>query len=145
VCWMFRETLACAPSGATAGRHLVADALAKVLRPVEADQHVRDLDLIDDAGLVATELLSNAVHACRSRVVLRLDVHHDRIRIGVFDDGPGRPVLRRSDGTDTGGRGLTIIQALSTRWGTTPVPAGKCVWSELSVLTASSAYLDCAD
>ena len=37
---------------------------------------VADQELVYEAGVVASELLSNAARACRSRIALRLEVHH---------------------------------------------------------------------
>ena len=92
---------------------------------------------------MVTELLSNAARACRSRIALRLDVHHGSIRIEVYDDGPGVPIERQVRADDVGGRGLRIVDSLSTSWGTIPRPAGKCVWSEMPVASMSTAHLDC--
>ena len=94
---------------------------------------------------MVTELLSNATHACRSRIALRLEVHHGSIRIEVYDDGPGVPVERRVRGDEVGGRGLRIVDSLSASWGTIPRPAGKCVRSEMPIVSTSTAYLDCTD
>jgi Histidine kinase-like ATPase domain len=138
MCWTRREAVPCDPSGATVGRHAVTAALTETLHPQGSEDRAVDQELVYDAGVVATELLSNAARACRSRIVLRLDVHHDSIRIEVYDDGPGVPVERQVPADELGGRGLRIVNSLSTAWGTAPRPAGKCVWSEMSV--ASTVY-----
>jgi anti-sigma regulatory factor (Ser/Thr protein kinase) len=128
-----------------AGRKAVAAGLTETLRPMGSQDRVTDEELVYEARLVVTELLSNAAKACRSRIVLRLDVHHHCIRIEVYDDGPGVPVERRARSADVGGRGLRIVDSLSMSWGTIPRPAGKCVWSELSILSMSATHLDCTD
>jgi signal transduction histidine kinase len=143
MCWTLREAVPCDPSGATLGRHALTAALTETLHSVGAVDRAADHELVYEAGVVATELLSNAAQACPSRIALRLDVHHGSIRIEVYDDGPGVPVQRRVRADEVGGRGLRIVDSLSTSWGTIARPAGKCVWSEMSVLSTSTAHLDC--
>ena len=144
MCWTRREAVPGDPSGATAGRHAVTAALTETLHSLGSEDRRADQELVYEAGVVATELLSNAAQACRSRIALRLDVHHDSIRIEVYDDGPGVPVERQARADDVGGRGLRIVDSLSTSWGTIPRPAGKCVWSEMPVASTSTAHLDCS-
>jgi signal transduction histidine kinase len=143
MCWTRQEAVPCDPSGATVGRHAVVTALTETLRSVGSEDIAADHQLVYEAGVVATELLSNAIRACRSRIALRLDVHHGCIRIEVYDDGPGVPRQRQVRADEVSGRGLRIVDALSTSWGTIPRPASKCVWSEMSVLSTSTAHLDC--
>lgn len=143
MCWTRRDAVPCDPSGATLGRHAVTAALTETLHSVGSKDRAADQELVYEAGVVVAELLSNAARACRSRIALRLDVHHGSIRIEVYDDGPGVPVERPVRGNQVGGRGLRIVDSLSASWGTIPRPAGKCVWSELSVVSTSTAHLDC--
>lgn len=145
MCWTRREAVPCDPSGATVGRHAVTAALTETLHSAGCEDRKADQELVYEAGVVATELVSNAIRACRSRIALRLDVHHGSIRIEVYDDGPGMPVERRTRADEVGGRGLRIVGSLSTSWGTIPRPAGKCVWSEMPVTSRSTAHLDCTD
>jgi signal transduction histidine kinase len=145
MCWTLREAVPCDPVGAMEGRHVVTDALADVLHATGAHARAIDEDLVFEAGLVAAELLSNAARACESEVTVGLVVHHDRIRIAVYDDGRGRPERRDPRPDEERGRGLRIVEALSTSWGTTPGERGKSVWSELPVVTASSSHLSCVN
>jgi Histidine kinase-like ATPase domain len=145
MCWTRCEAVPCDPSGATVGRHAVTAALTETLHSAGSEDQKADQELLYEAGVVANELVSNAIRACRSRIALRLDVHHGSIRIAVYDDGPGMPVERRTRSDEVGGRGLRIVGSLSTSWGTIPRPAGKCVWSEMPVASRSTAHLDCTD
>jgi hypothetical protein len=43
-----------------------------------------------------------------------------------------QPRKLRPDETDEHGRGLQIVAALSTRWGTRPTEHGKAVWCVLN-------------
>jgi hypothetical protein len=143
MCWTRREAMPCDLSAAKVGRHALTAALTETLHSVGSEDGAADHALVYEAGVVVSELLSNAARACRSRIALRLDVHHGGIRIEVYDDGPGLPVERQVQAAEVGGRGLRIVDSLSTSWGTIPRPAGKCVWSEMSVLSTSTAHLDC--
>ncbi len=89
-------------------------------------------EVLDDALLVTTELVTNAlVHAgplCELRAVLSGTV----LRLQVSDSGVGMPDPRAAKDTDEGGRGLLLIGALCAAWGTVALPAGgKVVWAEL--------------
>ena len=144
MCWKCVQQVPCSPAGASQGRHAVVARLSEALRPGGPEEEASDRALIDDAGLVATELLANATRACRSEIVLHLTIHHRHIEIAVYDDGPGVPAPRRARADESGGRGLAIVAALSTAWGTEPADDGKYVWSELLLSSASSAHLECS-
>ncbi|MFC5013788.1 ATP-binding protein [Streptomyces lienomycini] len=95
----------------------------------------------DDAVLVITELVSNAVkHAVPSaaagapEVRLGLVLHSAHLTLTVSDPGDNEPVFDPSDGSalQEHGRGLRIVDALAEEWGWTPrFPAGKTVWATL--------------
>lgn len=93
--------------------------------------------IADAAGLIVSELATNAVrHACSPfRVTMVRD--EDRLVLEVHDDSP-TPVSVVEGGTlDTGGRGLHLVSALSHDWGVTPHPrGGKSVWATLDVRDA---------
>src|SRR5437879_4075067 len=78
-------------------------------------------DTVCDAELVATELVTTAYEHASGATALRLSLPPDRpvLRLEVDDDCPDQSpdphYVRRSD--DPGGRGLTLITALSTAWG----------------------------
>ncbi|WP_282087071.1 ATP-binding protein [Streptomyces tendae] len=96
----------------------------------------------DDAVLVITELISNAVtHAVPSaaagapEVRLGLALGPGVLTLTVSDPGDDAPVFNPSDGSALRehGRGLCIVDALAEEWGWTPrPPAGKTVWATLS-------------
>ena len=93
----------------------------------------------DSAELVVSELVTNAITASRatspdSPVRLWLLSDSTRVLILVQDDSPHPPV-RTAPGTGTeGGRGLLLVEAISSRWawylpGTGG--AGKVTWAIL--------------
>ena len=91
-----------------------------------------DRDLIPDAKLLASELVTNSVKYCGSGpVTLAATSDGPRhLRVEVIDQGIGFvPVARDKPKTDVGGWGLHLVEALSDRWG---VHDGSThVWFEL--------------
>ena len=87
--------------------------------------------VLDTAMLLTTELVTNAVIHARSAVDIRVRVTTDRLRIEVADTGPGALMLRRVTTQDVAGRGLMLLDALSSAWGTSADERGKLVWFEL--------------
>jgi hypothetical protein len=53
------------------------------------------------------------------------------VRVEVRDQSPLAPEIRHYDEAASTGRGLALVDALATRWGTAPQPGGKVVWFEL--------------
>jgi anti-sigma regulatory factor (Ser/Thr protein kinase) len=88
-------------------------------------------DLLDDALLVASELAANAVTHADSACRIRLSVNAATLRIDVIDTGAGTPEPQPSSWSEERGRGLHLVDALTTAWGLEIVPEGKLVWAEL--------------
>jgi len=91
-----------------------------------------------DVALVISELLSNALrHAAplpgsRIRVAWRVDP--GSVQVSVSDGGgPTAPELGEPTPGATGGRGLRIVERLSSRWGTSTGEEGTTVWAEVPV------------
>ena len=95
-------------------------------------------DLLDEAELVLSELVTNAlVHAeGGAGVTLTFDGAADRLTISVHDSSPRRPRERRAGPDALGGRGLGIVEAVADDWGVRVEGSGKTVWAELAVETA---------
>lgn len=89
--------------------------------------------LVDDACLITTELASNAVDHASSGSGMRVSVVHlgNLVRISVIDGDRTRPQLRPWDAEQERGRGLLLVNVLSSRWGVSLLPGGKAVWAEL--------------
>ncbi|WP_411075200.1 ATP-binding protein [Streptomyces sp. cmx-4-7] len=125
----YSQTLPREPQSAVAARRLVRAALT-----------VWGLEsLIDDATLVVTELVSNAVDHGRlpSIRVLVSRPSANRVRVGVVDRSKTVPVLRTdSNGDQLRGRGLVLVDALTEQWGIELYRWGKQVWAELEEETA---------
>jgi hypothetical protein len=103
-----------------------------------------DLDpALDNVAIVVSELLTNALRygltdpqgllAPPRPVWLGLLRRGVTVLCAVHDYSTSPPVLKEPDYLAQSGRGLHIIDSLSESWGwTTPNPAGKAVWAELS-------------
>ncbi|MER6604953.1 SpoIIE family protein phosphatase [Streptomyces sp. NPDC000927] len=96
-------------------------------------------DVVDDAVVLTSELVTNAVvHAGTAADVLCLRTE-DGVRIEVSDHYPEREVPLRRPGPDhTGpdrenGRGLVLCAALADRWGVEYSPTHKHVWFQLDL------------
>jgi anti-sigma regulatory factor (Ser/Thr protein kinase) len=85
-----------------------------------------------DAALASSELVTNAVLHGLPPVDLRLRIEGSDVLIEVRDRATYQPRKQRPDETDEHGRGLQIVSALATRWGTRPTEHGKAVWCLLS-------------
>jgi anti-sigma regulatory factor (Ser/Thr protein kinase) len=105
--------------------------------------------LYDDAELVASELVTNAVHATGvadpsprwsdldhlALIRVRLAVLADSLIVEVWDQEPTPPTLNRAASPHAeNGRGLLIVKALSKRWDCyAPAEGGKWVWADLAI------------
>ena len=87
--------------------------------------------LCDDAAVVVTELISNAVRHAKTELELKLVHLPDGVRLEVSDGSMAPPIKRPATSVDEGGRGLHLVDALSTRYGVDTESGGKRVWAEM--------------
>lgn len=94
--------------------------------------------VVDDAKLVATELVNNAVVHGEGRITLRTGLSGDAVRVEVIDEGAGSaPAIRADAQRDApGGRGLRIVETLSARWGT--FEGTTHVWADIACAPATA-------
>lgn len=119
----YSRTLPCAAESAEDARRLVRTAL----RAWELE------GLADDGALVVTELVANAARHTKGRLI-RVTVSRPadgQVRIDVVDRSKTRPERRHADELAECGRGLNLVEALTARWGTDPLPFGNRVWGLL--------------
>jgi anti-sigma regulatory factor (Ser/Thr protein kinase) len=95
----------------------------------------------DNAELVLTELVTNAILHAKTDIRVRVDLGPDGLRLEVVDHSPRQPIARHYSTEATTGRGLGLIEALTSRWGVQPGQAGKTVWAELAPDQPASAGL----
>jgi hypothetical protein len=113
---------------------------ASVIARSAAANACRDWELADlapNAGLIAGELVLNAVEHARCAPQMTLTLHKTEITINVRDGlrcTPPRPQLRCVG--QPGGWGLLMVTALATRWGVTVHDNGKTVWVKLARSTS---------
>lgn len=89
--------------------------------------------LIDDACLVADELVANAARFS-DVVALTVTVGESAVFIEVTDASGETPAIKESygDAESEGGRGLLIVQAIAGEWGVSTGDRGKTVWAKVS-------------
>jgi serine/threonine-protein kinase RsbW len=89
--------------------------------------------LVDAATLVTSELVTNCLRHAHSGATLSVRLSPVALRIGVCDPSSRLPLVRQPDEDETGGRGMLIVDALASRWGTDLRPGdGKEVWAEFA-------------
>lgn len=124
-------TLPAQPESVPAGRHFL-------------NLHLREWGLdaaTDAAGLAASELLTNAVLHARTPVRMTV-VAEDHLVVSVHDSGDDWSAGRRRavvsamalpDEYSEGGRGLTLVAALSDDWGIDADGTGTTVWFQVAL------------
>jgi anti-sigma regulatory factor (Ser/Thr protein kinase) len=98
-------------------------------------------DLVDMAGLVVSELVTNALRHGVPQARMPLGECPIRLRLlgqspymmcMVTDPGSGVPVLRDPELCDENGRGLNVVESCCVRWGWHLLDeGGKVVWALL--------------
>jgi anti-sigma regulatory factor (Ser/Thr protein kinase) len=120
-------TVAPEPESVTFARHFTQTTLERW-----------DMDcLIDDVGLVVTELVTNALrHSLPPRLAepvgpinLRLIWQAPYLLCGIQDAGDDLPRRREPDFVGETGRGLHIVESFSSMWGWARFTGGKVVWA----------------
>ena len=98
---------------------------------VEEQVRARFADhLLDDAALVAAELLANARQHGAPPIVICVSGAGTRLRLEVRDGSPRSPVRLAHNSTNMTGRGLSLVEAVTARWGVEREADGKVVWAE---------------
>jgi anti-sigma regulatory factor (Ser/Thr protein kinase) len=78
-----------------------------------------------DAALIATELVTNAIiHARPTAITLTLAKRGESVELRVTDNGHGRVELRPVDPGAVTGRGLRFLDELAAHWTVEPAVAG---------------------
>ncbi|HUR78978.1 MAG TPA: response regulator [Acidimicrobiales bacterium] len=116
-------TYAATPASARQARSDLRDVL-------EAKVAENTLDVVE---LLTTELVINSVEHTGTRATVIAEVHRDKVRVAVSDEGPGVPARRAASAAEETGRGLLIVDSLAQNWGVDRQPRGKTVWFEVGV------------
>lgn len=88
--------------------------------------------LIEDAQLIISELVTNAIRHAGSSATLWLGLTTQTLRITVADEHQASPRPLPASLTRRHGRGLMVVAALAAAWGIEPHDRGKAVWAELT-------------
>jgi anti-anti-sigma regulatory factor/anti-sigma regulatory factor (Ser/Thr protein kinase) len=120
----YRQRLATSPHAAATARQLVDVACRAWQLPA----------LVEDARLVVTELVSNALRHAGGDLELAIVLRQHFLHLAVRDGSTEPPKLTLSaPDTGEGGRGLFLVDAVAAGWGSTPTPDGKHVWATLRI------------
>jgi DNA-binding NarL/FixJ family response regulator len=95
-------------------------------------------ELCDDAGLLVSELVTNAVVHAESPAELTVRDDGELVRFVVQDWGGGALTLRNPTPAMPDGRGLRIVDRVSQDWGTSTSPNGKLVWFSIAAPRAAA-------
>jgi anti-anti-sigma regulatory factor len=115
-----------------------ADDLAEVRHIVrQACRRAGWSNAADPAEVVAGELVTNALRHADGPRNLTVSTTSSHVHVAVHDQSPAEPFVRDLDRQRPDGRGMVIVDALSTSWGSTPTAGGKVVWATIRPLTAS--------
>lgn len=98
--------------------------------------------LIDEAALVTSELVTNAVlhgGGCRS---IEVDAVDDGLLVRVSDPSRVPPVMGRPSEESLTGRGLQLVARVASSWGADAEESGKTVWALVTGQPAVSAPVD---
>ncbi len=94
-------------------------------------------ELVDDAVLLVSELVTNAIVHAGTSTEVRCLRYEDGVRIEICDQHPARELPNMSSGVaaeeDEGGRGLLLPAALASAWGVQYTPTTKQVWFQLDL------------
>ncbi|MDX3226293.1 SpoIIE family protein phosphatase [Streptomyces sp. ME19-01-6] len=131
--------------GPSAGSHLHVRSLAIHRRDLQGVRRARRFlrewlhsveltPMSEEAELLASEVVTNALIHGDSDVDMHVRRYPERIRVEVRDSDPhpALPVsLGLAEDEAEGGRGLVIVSAMASAWGNSPSGRGKTVWFEL--------------
>ena len=90
-------------------------------------------EITDAATLIVSELVTNAIVHAATPAELRAQWLNGVLRLEVLDNAEGSPPDPRiAEPDDENGRGLLLVDALSTAWGVESTDHGKVVWAEVA-------------
>lgn len=108
------------------------DAVARARRFVRECLESSGLhDLVDDARLIVSELVTNALLHAGLPAELVVSLAPPMARLEVRDRSPVPPTRPERNDEAMTGRGLHLIEGLAYDWGVEQLPPGKVVWAQL--------------
>jgi anti-sigma regulatory factor (Ser/Thr protein kinase) len=99
-------------------------------------------EVVADAELLVSELVTNAVRHGRPVITVYVDLEPPFIAVSVQDEGRTLPPQNAtlSAPTSVSGRGLFLVDQIASRWGITPThaPPGQAVWFQINPAVESA-------
>lgn len=91
------------------------------------------VSLADEALLLISEILTNAVQHAEGPIGVRLCRTATGLTVEVSDHSPHLPQPRRAADDEESGRGLLLVRTLADTWGVRPTDEGKTTWFTLKL------------
>jgi DNA-binding NarL/FixJ family response regulator len=110
------------PRSASQARSFVAAALGTWEQP----------HLIETVQLLISELITNVLIHTTTTPAARITLLRDHVHVEVLDGDPTPANARAAAADETSGRGLNLVGALASAWGSTELAHGKVVWFDLA-------------
>lgn len=130
-----RVPLAAGPAAPAQARGQVRAAICTWDAPVDPDVAI----------LLTSELVTNAItHEAGETIVLVISCSGNQLRVDVHDSSCALPVPEDAPAEAETGRGLMLVNSLSSEWGCYRTPAGKAVYFTLAFESASGENGDSA-
>ena len=89
--------------------------------------------LTEDAALLTSELVANAVEHAGTSITVTAESRAGHLSVSVADDNAVGAVRAKGEPEllDERGRGLLVVAAIASEWGTKRQGGGKAVWFRL--------------
>ena len=111
------------PAAAAEARSQVRVAIREWKAPVDHDIAI----------LLASDLITNAImHGAGATITVAIRCSRGHLRIDVYDKARSLPLGMDEPADTDAGRGLVLVAALSTEWGSFRTPAGKAMYFTLA-------------
>ena len=95
----------------------------------EAVCDVHHAEVLDEAELLVSEVVTNAVLHGAPPITLRVECDGSRLLVSVTDRNPDPAHVRSAGPRDESGRGIRLVDFISDEWGVEPRSGeGKDVW-----------------
>ncbi|WSW80249.1 MEKHLA domain-containing protein [Streptomyces sp. NBC_00996] len=90
-------------------------------------------DAVDDACLLLSEVMTNAVQHAEGPIGLHLCRTDTELTVEISDCSPHLPQPRLAADDEDSGRGLLLVRTLADDWGVRPTDEGKTTWFSLTL------------
>jgi len=101
-----------------------------------------EAEVADDAELLVTELVTNAVVHARTSIHVEVRRLEDRLEFAVSDNSSRQVQLRIPSPEAVTGRGIYLLDLLSPGWDVVPTAGGKTVRFSLPTAANANFHID---